>query len=82
MENNNSEKWQDHKDSLGAAISSLAYPFDTLQEKIDCVNEGLKNHKGSQKDKQKFYKDIFKKYFENKKTYNFYKLFVPEMKIL
>lgn len=65
---NNSEKWQDHKNSsLGAAILSLSYPFDSVQEKIDVVTKHAT-------DKETALRLHFRKYFEGPETYQFYGL--------
>jgi len=65
---NNREKWQDHKNSsLGAAIMSLAYPFNSVQEKIDAVTKHTT-------DKETALKLHFGKYFENPELYRFYGL--------
>ena len=37
--NNNNERWQDHQDSLGDAIRSISYPFDSVQERLEVIQE-------------------------------------------
>ena len=80
---NNNENWQDHKDSLGSAISAVAYPFNSVKEKLDEVKQAYFNSEESKEKKDKIYKEIlFKKYFDSPEIFNFYGLFVPEPECL
>lgn len=71
---NNKEKWQDHKDSLGAAIREISYPFDSLSEKIDIVSFGLISKDITTEEKKSIFNAYFKKYYNSPSVYNFYGL--------
>lgn len=84
---NNAKNYYDSDcagDSLGAAIRQVAYPFDSLQEKVDVITEKYHNNFYisdkvlSQPELEATFKLHFKAYYEDKATYNWYGLTVVE----
>jgi hypothetical protein len=84
MENNNSEKYYDHNDSLGAMIMKVSYPCFSFQEKIDIVNSKFKNIDKIEQFHIDCYKLHFERYYENEEQSNFYglKLELPKIDLL
>ncbi len=81
---NNSEDYRDHKDSLGAMIMKVSYPFFSFQEKIDAVDSRLNALDKIEQSHIDAYKAYFEKYYENEKQSNYYglKLELPTITLI
>lgn len=82
MINNTKNGYDDdvYKTSLGKAIRTVAHPFETFQDKIECVTKKYNNHSGPETQEQKIeaFKGFFKDYYESPDIYNYYDLTIVE----